>query len=860
MNSNSKRISNKKINLKNKNLRLITEEAPFANEINWGDSFLGRLINSAMRKAKIGYNLTRVDSLVKAFKRELDCLVAAGLQRDTKDKFNELLLKSYLDKLRKICISNKTDEEKLIQLLGKIQKTIVRNPQTGQDEEIWTNQNGDLVWNNKKPNGGMWKDILSDGYLRHVFDDVDSNMNKEELKRIGPDKDKFLDSISVLIDEYRKLTSTVEDSTTTPARYSGFLAQFGNVAPKLALINASYNYVIEKSVIKFEQFITENTEINPKAENQYSEKDSKATENKPTGENSESQKKTKLLKDLSTKLKNIKKPDVNDKEYQKYVDLILSLTEQDITYIEGKNPGTKIKVDNKDLEIGKALRELQLKMKNEGEKKVEESLSNVLKFRKYRINEAVTEGSIEEIFERFRESVGNDSLFEISQREVDDATKLAGPDSGKIIIDLSKNPDPIIKIIRIFKRAHDLFFTPMIPSGRTGGKVSIKTYNEYVKLGGGSDSVSASSEGNSVSPGVGPFAVRKIYDKFRDGIMEVLEDQKYRKILSNVEFIVPGSEDTFNKAKKESRVIKIKDYVKIFEISDDRSKLGKETDSSGNKTKSSHGQILMDFIQDFLDGQSMADFDGSRRKLLAKYFDKFGIDSKIGEQPGSPLKPKKDKPSPEGAEDEDTIFWDNTTDSRAICTDSGTDDYKGKFYVIPIKKDDTRETIVMQTVREVEVEGKKTILVKFVFNDSTKFTDKLVAEGIGKKCSNEIKFDNLDTKHKGTYFGLLKEFPSRDSGSKFKIVYAKVISTDVTKEVKTDEFETEQKTDPANPCVRKELKVTKSGRGQTLNIKFEKPIGNERPNFKENLNELRIQNSNTKMFDALKDKAKDYFK
>ena len=77
-------------------VKLITEEAPFANEITWGDSFLGRLINSAMRKANIGYNSTRVDSLIKAFKRELDSLVAMGLQTETKNKFNSLLIKSYL--------------------------------------------------------------------------------------------------------------------------------------------------------------------------------------------------------------------------------------------------------------------------------------------------------------------------------------------------------------------------------------------------------------------------------------------------------------------------------------------------------------------------------------------------------------------------------------------------------------------------------------------------------------------------------------------------------------------------------------------------------------------------------------------
>jgi hypothetical protein len=852
-------------------VKLITEEAPFANEITWGDSFLGRLINSAMRKASIGYNATRVDSLVKAFKRELDSLVTMGLQTETKNKFNSLLIKSYLQKLQNICQSSQTDEEKLKELLGSVQK-ITRQNQQGQDEEIWINSSGDLVWDTKLPNGGMWKDIIEDGYLRYVFEDIDLNRNKEELKKIGADKDLILDSFSDLIDNYRRLTSPTEDSSTSQRRYAGFLRNFGVLNPVLNnLVTASYKYnPLKESVISFSQFIYENQE--DKTGTTASTSTQPQTEKeKPSGEEVKFKDKAEMLKNLSIKIKDKKTDEKNfleDEDVKKYYQCLLSLTDEEISYIQNKNPESKIKIDNKELPIGEALKKLRETLKKdqqEGEKeskKVEESLI-VRKFNKNKLFESVTEGSIEEIFNNFKESVNNPSLFEVTQREVDEANKLAGPDSQKILIDLSKNPDPILKIIRIFKRAHDLFFTPMIPSGRTGGKVSVKTYNEYIKLGGGSTSLSTSSDSNAVTPGYGPFAVKKIYDKFRDGILEVLEDQKYRKILSNVEFVVPGSEDTFNKkeSQKESSndIFKLKDFMKIFEAEKGKYDLGRETDSSGATKKQSHGQILMDFINDLLDGESMADFDSSRRRLLTKYFDKFGVDSKLGQSSKQPVvQPTKLPKAPPGATEENSLSWDSiNNDQKFKCQDENTGGYKGAFYIIPIKQEDGREIIVLHAIKEVKISGNSCTLVKFVFNDSTKFTDKISADKPEHKC--ERAFTIGDTGKSGSvYFGIINKFPTADDGFKIKMVYAKVKDPSSTDNVIEKEFTTEKKTKGADSCSRMVLKITKGGRVETWETDWGKKIKNERDSHVDNMNELRI--GGTKTIEELKTKAENYFK
>ena len=44
------------------------------NDINWGDSLIGRLVNSLLRKAQIGYNLMRMENLIKLLKNRFDIM------------------------------------------------------------------------------------------------------------------------------------------------------------------------------------------------------------------------------------------------------------------------------------------------------------------------------------------------------------------------------------------------------------------------------------------------------------------------------------------------------------------------------------------------------------------------------------------------------------------------------------------------------------------------------------------------------------------------------------------------------------------------------------------------------------------
>ena len=69
----------------------LLEEYSFENDITWGGSLLGRLINSTLRKMKIGYNYTKINNLVKLFNQELYSLLEDYSLNDDEKKSKQLI-------------------------------------------------------------------------------------------------------------------------------------------------------------------------------------------------------------------------------------------------------------------------------------------------------------------------------------------------------------------------------------------------------------------------------------------------------------------------------------------------------------------------------------------------------------------------------------------------------------------------------------------------------------------------------------------------------------------------------------------------------------------------------------------------
>jgi len=928
-----------------KQSNIIINEEALTNTTLWGDSLLGRLINSGVRKAKIGYNQTKVANLLEAFKRELDGIISASLSRDTKKEYNTLLIKSLFDEIQKTCTDDIEDEKKLDNLLG-----------------------GHLdLWDPAKQDGGMWKNIINSGLLFEVYNTIDKDMDEEDLKKANVSKDALLDNISIFIDNLRKMTVDSTTSTSNVQTRSNFRVNFGNLVNSLSRVNASYEFLfdvdfINEDVIRFDEFIFEEAPKTdklvepvkggapvkpvkggapvkpvkggapaepvkveePKKEdkpsskpgvgslipgNEYSytnkkgekkqvkvislthqvtsggdktwltkddtKKDtlgkgevsvifkdekgafssgspqmsvpissistnvSQSTSADPAGATTRDRilKLIKLAKDCKDKEFDSPENAIADKSGLAFIKQASCLTSDDISYLFTKSKGIKAEVDGDELPISQALDTvisepafdpIQKQFKTTGirskdsnkqvfnnklytkEMKIKE-FSNRLAYNRDKLlkknpnNEdaktAVTEltkylkslgaepkvspeppkaSKVKESFNfnseyflTFNELTGqgtqsgtqsgnaapkprtvedeyNESFDKvpdlykggITQNEVDKLNKLmSGKGTKDMVLDLSKNPDPIIAIIRVFSRAHDLYYTDYIPSGRTGGKVSNKTMREYTPLG--------KNGGGTPDEPKGPFAVKSILSKWTDGVMQILEDQKYRKILANIKFVVAGAEDTFN---KESVVLKLSDFRLILEGSED-----KDSDPTG-EGKKSQGQILFDFINSMLDKETIADFDTQKRKLLRKYFGQSVPEEKI-ESTASTRTVNR----PIGKDDKEakTLIWKKCEDTKFKT---------GSFYAIPVKKSGPQrdhEFIFLQTIR---MEGGR-MLVKFTFNRPLIVKEYKDDKYPGYTIPTDWTIPVGGTKT--VYYALMPDkLPG--SGGKLKMVYANV--------------------------------------------------------------------------------------
>lgn len=102
--------------------KLIVEavEDAFGNSITFGGSMLGRLINSTLRKLKIGYKYTRVNNLVNLLENQLDELLNDHKNMSEKEKndVNHFLTRKILEEIYKVSTGSDTEEKKIDILLG----------------------------------------------------------------------------------------------------------------------------------------------------------------------------------------------------------------------------------------------------------------------------------------------------------------------------------------------------------------------------------------------------------------------------------------------------------------------------------------------------------------------------------------------------------------------------------------------------------------------------------------------------------------------------------------------------------------------------------------------------------------------
>lgn len=101
----------------------------------------------------------------------------------------------------------------------------------------------------------------------------------------------------------------------------------------------------------------------------------------------------------------------------------------------------------------------------------------------------------------------------------------------------------LMRIVNIFDRAQDKYSVDVIPGGRSGGRVSSKTFSKYKALGKGATPENAGAQG-------GPFLYKPAFKKWSRFIQNILGEPKYQNIYSNKIIMTIGEESDGTPVKK----------------------------------------------------------------------------------------------------------------------------------------------------------------------------------------------------------------------------------------------------------------------------------------------------------------------
>ena len=270
----------------------------------------------------------------------------------------------------------------------------------------------------------------------------------------------------------------------------------------------------------------------------------------------------------------------------------------------------------------------------------------------------------------------------------------------EVRVDANSFKDNIIRIVNLFGKAYKMYAVPVIPSGRPNGRISQKTFREYTYIGKATSDPAWSQD---AAPSGGPWAANLPYEKFQNGIMKILEDTKYRKVLANVKF-----------------------------------------KNRGPNQEEGSGLTLFNFINDMLgEGGEGSEFRVLRHKLMKKYFE--GV---VDEEELEPIKlePGKISKGERGEKDQLSFQSSQLSIGSSILTKSIKE---GEIFKIKYKDKDNQQMYIMGIVIENNPPKKK-LLIKFNISGSGKKGLLLPTYLKNKKVDPKIEVDNSSKLYAGS--------------------------------------------------------------------------------------------------------------
>ena len=262
----------------------------------------------------------------------------------------------------------------------------------------------------------------------------------------------------------------------------------------------------------------------------------------------------------------------------------------------------------------------------------------------------------DQIKEKFNEIFTEEikAHFEISEsRKIEIEKSIKERPTGELVF---TDADPIIEIVRLFNRAWRIHTPGVIPSGRTGGRVSNSVFREYEDLGSGN--------GTPDSPGSGPYRNIELFDQWNEVVQDILSDTKYRPIFSE-------------KA--------------VFRF------VNEETGQEGDPIERG-GKTLLKFINELLSESKMYK-KGAMNNFIEEYFKLSDKQvEKMGGQSFDPSDLTKNSEVVDGIKETEVIYkkLDSVTslgnDLHKIFTGDKKSEFEGISFKVKLKVDDKSDT------------------------------------------------------------------------------------------------------------------------------------------------------------------------
>ncbi len=577
-------------NNKFSNIKLLKEASdsgPLANDIPWGDSLVGRLINSVIRKAQIGINLTRIDSLVTRLKETFESIISdakikgAEVSKENLIKIDKFLMSNLLGKLREEV--EKDNKEESIKLTKSTIESVTLLKAQPESEEVK-------------------KELIAklNEFLSSIESKVESE-SKEDISSLYPKMLENFTSVYNILCQYDKMKKKTAAEVPQKAEVK---AEVPKEEVKVPVNNAE-----KPPMNKFESVINESMDatlmksIKPLYDysKQYFEFPEDDNRKKDEFYNlvGNQQNKSPLIKIYSyIKNKSVKESLVNLLSKPENIAVkILALYQVTKSKENGDFPGI-------DEIMKKEISKFNSSMKSiitPASTKNENSLFRYSQFLKEgdnvdtKVEPKKEEGEVKKESSDMKlhwTKIFNPDFMkkwivtEEEAKKVNDEIEKVTKDSTKIVID---GIDPIIEIVKIFNRAYKIHTTSVIQSGRTGGKVSNTTFREYTNIGSGDG-------GTPASPGAGPWRNNALFDKWENAVLDIIKDSKYQVLFNEDTVIKVGSADpriNVSKAKDETGMV--------------------------SKKKQGGGKTLLTFMNAMLDGSKLYK-DGAQSKFIEEYF------------------------------------------------------------------------------------------------------------------------------------------------------------------------------------------------------------------------------------------------